>query len=72
MTRHEIALTLASPGSSTAPITASLTVTDSDGEVLHAYDMDEHDFVRLLRGSVIRVDDQMDAMRRAMRRQAGA
>jgi hypothetical protein len=34
--------------------------------------MDEHDFVRLLRGSVIRVDDQMDAMRRAMRRQAGA
>lgn len=68
MARHEIALTLASPSNSRAPITASLTVTASDGEVLHAYDMDEHDFVRLLRGGVIRADDQMDAMRR----QAGA
>lgn len=64
MARHEIALTLASPSSSSAPITASLTVTASDGEVLHAYDMDEHDFVRLLRGGVIRVDDLMDAVRR--------
>jgi hypothetical protein len=68
MARHEIALTLASATRSSAPITASLTVTASDGEVLHAYDMDEHDFVRLLRGGVIRADDQMDAIRR----QAGA
>jgi hypothetical protein len=65
---HEISLTLASATSSTASITASLTVTASDGEVLHAYDMNEHDFVRLLRGGVIRVYDETDAMRR----QAGA
>lgn len=64
MARHEISLTMASAGSSKAPITASLTVTASDGEVLHAYDMDEHDFVRLLRGGVIRADDLMDAVRR--------
>lgn len=68
MAQHEISLTLASATSSRAPITASLTVTASDGEVLHAYDLDEHDFVRLLRGGVIRTDDLMDAMRR----QAGA
>jgi len=60
MARHEIALSLAAPSDSREPITASLTITDSSGEVLHAYDMTEHDFVGLLRGRVIRLDDVMN------------
>lgn len=59
MARHEINLSLIQATDTRSPITASLTVTASDGEVLHAYDMSEHDFVRLLRGGVIRADDEM-------------
>lgn len=57
---HEIEIGLASGSSSNDPITATLRVTDSNtGKILHNYDMSEHDFVRLLRGGVVRVSDEM-------------
>lgn len=60
MKRHMIELGLAAPSDSRQPITAHLTVTDQEtGEVLHAYEVSEHDFVGLLRGRVIRAEDQM-------------
>jgi hypothetical protein len=60
MAKHMIDLGLAAPSDSRQPITAHLTITDQEtAKVLHVYELSEHDFVGLLRGRVIRAEDQM-------------
>lgn len=60
MPRHEIEMGMASGTDSRDPITTRLRITDSAGRVLHEYEFTEHEFMRLIRGGVIRKHDTMD------------
>ena len=57
--RHEIDLGFAQFTDSRKPIVPTLTVRDSRGKVIHRYELDEHNFVRMLSGGVVRADDTM-------------
>jgi len=59
-TTHELSLMLAQQTDTRKPIVSVLTVTDSNsGKVLHQYELSEHDFMRMLRGGVVIVGDEM-------------
>jgi hypothetical protein len=60
MPRHEIELGMMSGTDSRDPITTQLRITDSTGKVLHSYEFSEHEFMRLIRGGVVRKHDDMD------------
>lgn len=57
---HDIELGLMQATDTRSPIIPTLTVTDTETkEVVHSWELDEHDFVRLLRGGVIKATDIM-------------
>lgn len=60
MPRHEIELGLMQSTDTRDPITAQLRVTDSAGRVIHEYQFTEHEFMRLIRGGVVRKRDSAD------------
>lgn len=56
-TRHEIDLGFARTTDARDPIVPTLTIRDETGEVIHRYELSEHDYVRMTAGSVIRAHD---------------
>lgn len=57
MARHEIDLGFAQSTDSRSPIVPTLNITNSAGEVIGRYEFNEHEFLRLLRGGVIRIEN---------------
>lgn len=58
---YEIEMGMRSGTDSRDAITTMFRVTDADGRVLHEYDFTEHQFLRLLRGGIVHIHDNMEA-----------
>lgn len=54
---HKLEFSFSQGPRSTDPIVTHITITDAAEDLLHRYELSEHDFMRALRGGIIRVTD---------------